>query len=153
MIITLIPGVLFFSCKFSLHSDSSYLQGRRGRVARETLDSIWTAPCVLKGESGSQLVCRKPMSTLRQNGSSPTGLFIHLHALPQSQCLPFCHFISVNSPSGTWEETSKHRVHFWDVEGGKRERRSALTLSDEQRPDTAGNGYVSPFFPLCDVTH
>lgn len=37
--------------------------------------------------------------------------------------------------------------------GGKRERRSALTLSDEQRPDTAGNGYVSPFFPLCDVTH
>lgn len=60
------------------------------------------------------------MSTLRQNGSSPTGLFIHLHALPQSQCLPFCHFISVNSPSGTWEETSKHRVHFWDVEGGKR---------------------------------
>ena len=34
-----------------------------------------------------------------------------------------------------------------------KKRRSALTLSDERRPDTAGNGYVSPFFSYmwCDT--
>lgn len=34
---------------------------------------------VLEGNFVSQLVWRKPMSALRQNVSSPTGLLIHLH--------------------------------------------------------------------------
>ena len=109
----------------------------------------YTALCALQGVFGSQLVWRKPMSALRQNLSSPTGLFLHLHSYHRaSVSLPAISLVLI-LPQGCMGGTSKRRVPFWDAE--KNERLSLLTVSDEQCPGVAGNGYVSPFFLY--VTH
>lgn len=90
------------------------------------------------------------MSALRQNVSSPAGLFIHLHITHKaSVSLPAISLALIPPSFRDTGATPVHRDPFLDME--KNERLSLLTLSDEQCPDMAGNGYVSPFFQY--VTH
>lgn len=128
-------------------------------IAWEALDSTRSASCT-RGRFGLQLIRRKTNECSQTKGIVPYRLVHSSAHLPQSLQLPACYFISANSPpaSGTCEEHKSTRAFpfvlcffffFWDAE--KNERLSLLTLSDEQFPDMAGNGYVSPF--ILYVTH
>lgn len=75
------------------------------------------------------------------------GLFIHLHIYRKTCVSLSAISLALIPPSGGTSKQPPPPV--WDVE--KNEGPSLLTLSDEQRPDMAGNGYVSPF--SLRVTH
>lgn len=120
-------------------------------IAWEALDSTRSASCSSFEE--------KPTGALRQKVSSPTGLFIPLHIYHKAcSSLPAISLVLIpHQPRGHARNIKapgpSHLFYvsffFWDAE--KNERLSLLTLSDEQFPDMAGNGYVSSF--ILYVTH
>lgn len=147
--ITSIPRVLLLSC--SLFKGNNEFLGTFGTIS--VVDKLWSqwghavcawidmkhsAQCILRQ---LHLDCRQPMSAVRQTVWSPTGLLIHLHIYHRVS-VSSCHFISVNSTASGMENVKALGL----LKCRKNEQLSPLTLSDEQCPNMAGNGYVSPFF-------
>lgn len=110
----------------------------------------YTPPSALMGKFGSQLVWRKPMSALAQNASSPAGSFIHL-PIHHSAGVSLTAISLALTPPQVCGRNAEAQGPLFFLNAEKNEPLSLLTLSDEQCPDMAANGYVSPLFQC--VTH